>query len=490
MERRAGLYLLGRVASRNLRSRSDDRAPASCIDMASNEAAWTAYYAKLQAYQQQQQQAGAAGQAYQQYYAQQYYGQAAAASSGVPAAPPQQHAYQQPPPQHVAASSSVPPPAAYQQPPAPQPAAAGSNYNSYSAYYGAGGYAANTGAAHRQPAGSILSCAGAAGAAALAAQPPAQQPAQPQTAQSLARAAFAETAARLGLAGGGARPAQQPPPQQIRAPTLWTPNHAAPAQPPAPAAATSSDGWPPTLRKWVERSFGACKSDLERSHVERNLKMVIDRTNRDGSLWTVDWDHVPLAERSEPAPLHQLQRAGSFSPPRQPNWGYTQPGGRRDDWRDDRSEGSYGEREPPPSLAAFYGGERSSNKKNNKNKKRKNAEAEEQLDPAEAAKRARRAGRFEPSGTSLAERVDRWNQAPSGRLEIDGDGDITLDYTVVGTSQTFLKKYLRLTSAPDPSTVRPETVLRKTIELIRDKIRGFGDQKGQTEYIFLWEQMK
>ena len=80
--------------------------------------------------------------------------------------------------------------------------------------------------------------------------------------------------------------------------------------------------------------------------------------------------------------------------------------------------------------------------------------------------------------------------SPSGRLEIDGDGDITLDYTVVGTSQTFLKKYLRLTSAPDPSTVRPEPVLRKTIELIRDKIRGFGDQKGQTEYIFLWEQMK
>jgi len=91
----------------------------------------------------------------------------------------------------------------------------------------------------------------------------------------------------------------------------------------------------------------------------------------------------------------------------------------------------------------------------------------------------------------LAERVDRWNQQAAGKVEhADGDGDITLDFTVVGTSQTLEKKYLRLTSAPNPNTVRPEPVLHKTIALIREKYEGFGDERGQTEYIYLWEQMK
>ena len=38
--------------------------------------------------------------------------------------------------------------------------------------------------------------------------------------------------------------------------------------------------------------------------------------------------------------------------------------------------------------------------------------------------------------------------------------------------------------------MRPEPVLKKAIEMIRDKIESFGEERGQTEYIFLWEQMK
>jgi len=103
-------------------------------------------------------------------------------------------------------------------------------------------------------------------------------------------------------------------------------------------------------------------------------------------------------------------------------------------------------------------------------------------------------GRFEASGTSLAERVDRWNHQAQAQQHVGaadgGDGDITLDYTVVGTSHTLEKKYLRLTSAPDPRTVRPEPVLRQSIELIRGKMAGFGEERGQEQYIYLWEQMK
>jgi len=47
---------------------------------------------------------------------------------------------------------------------------------------------------------------------------------------------------------------------------------------------------------------------------------------------------------------------------------------------------------------------------------------------------------------------------------VDWDQD-----TLVGTCQDLEKNYLRLTSAPDPATVRPLPVLRKTLKLLKEK---------------------
>ncbi|CAM0955157.1 unnamed protein product [Alopecurus aequalis] len=53
--------------------------------------------------------------------------------------------------------------------------------------------------------------------------------------------------------------------------------------------------------------------------------------------------------------------------------------------------------------------------------------------------------------------------------------------TVKGTCQEIEKRYLRLTSAPDPSTVRPENVLEKALSMV---------EASQKNYLFKCDQLK
>ncbi|WFD33060.1 hypothetical protein MSPP1_004117 [Malassezia sp. CBS 17886] len=58
------------------------------------------------------------------------------------------------------------------------------------------------------------------------------------------------------------------------------------------------------------------------------------------------------------------------------------------------------------------------------------------------------------------------------------------EHTVVGTSTKLEKPYLRLTSAPDPKTVRPLTTLRDTLELLKGKWRA------EHNYAYICDQFK
>ncbi|XP_044509231.1 SAC3 family protein A-like isoform X2 [Mangifera indica] len=71
------------------------------------------------------------------------------------------------------------------------------------------------------------------------------------------------------------------------------------------------------------------------------------------------------------------------------------------------------------------------------------------------------------------------NYEDSGSRAVE---DIDWDaLTVKGTCQEIEKRYLRLTSAPDPSTVRPEEVLEKALRMI---------QNSQKNYLYKCDQLK
>ena len=62
--------------------------------------------------------------------------------------------------------------------------------------------------------------------------------------------------------------------------------------------------------------------------------------------------------------------------------------------------------------------------------------------------------------------------------------DMETEGPIVGRSKTLEKKYLRLTSAPDPNMVRPLEVLKETFEFLKKKWRQ------ESNYSYICDQLK
>jgi len=91
----------------------------------------------------------------------------------------------------------------------------------------------------------------------------------------------------------------------------------------------------------------------------------------------------------------------------------------------------------------------------------------------------KRARRFESDGKSI--------QRPSSGLSSSGGGDGDDEWAaeaIVGTSSVLEKRYLRLTSAPKPENVRPQTTLEKTLDLLKRKWAADAD------YAYMCDQFK
>ncbi|KAF1794199.1 SAC3/GANP/THP3 protein [Phytophthora cactorum] len=121
--------------------------------------------------------------------------------------------------------------------------------------------------------------------------------------------------------------------------------------------------------------------------------------------------------------------------------------------------------------------------KKNKTNKRKHDGFE--IQEADVQRKNQRRQRFHMTQQELKSLVTP--EVDTKKLQVlTQDGDLDLAAMVIkGTSQTVEKEYLRLTSPPHPSTVRPEPVLRKALELVKSKWK-----KGDHDYIYACSQLK
>ncbi|KAK7208451.1 SAC3/GANP/Nin1/mts3/eIF-3 p25 family-domain-containing protein [Myxozyma melibiosi] len=241
------------------------------------------------------------------------------------------------------------------------------------------------------------------------------------------------------------------------------------------AAAAGSNAWPPSLKEYVGRCFTAFPPS-QRPMMEVNLKKIISAALDSGAIWTIDWDKQPLPIEPESndddmedrlealrgnrdkdtamsdAPLTTEQTTKRKATKRSAKW--DQPPS------DDYSP-------PPPSPTI--------------KKKKIDLSTRFVMSEEDKAKKESRARRFHSdSHENTATPTPPPPSFGADQLYIsDGVPEV-----FVGRCQKLEKRYLRLTSAPDPETVRPLPVLKQALELLKQKWRE------EKNYAYICDQFK
>ena len=331
-------------------------------------------------------------------------------------------------------------------------------------------------------------------------------PMPPQISQNKKNKAKKKLAQQIGLGqpgGIGAAPGTVPPetPQQ---PVSQTP---AAAPPPTETNKASTlpgaSDWPPNLKAYVSRCFNACVTNEHKDMVEIILKGKITAAASSNTLWSKTWDdeELPtcLSKFAKPtAPVQgdlasqgKVVRAGVGA------LGRTHPafskGLRSDDKNQSTKRGQRRRRseEDGPDFGGNAnmvplgggkgGGKMLGNKKKDK-KEKKNAHfysnpmsMELDNDLGSSQMKMKRMARFagdSPSGkrkkpmnllSTLNDRLingDDWEECHA----IDWE-----KFHVVGTCHKLEKPFLRLTEAPEASKVRPVAVLRRAVQMVKEK---------------------
>ncbi|KID92043.1 SAC3/GANP domain protein [Metarhizium guizhouense ARSEF 977] len=222
--------------------------------------------------------------------------------------------------------------------------------------------------------------------------------------------------------------------------------------------------WPESVRKYVQRSFLPENDDptVSRAEVEAKLKETIGTAKENGTLYTIDWDAVPLPQALVKADRDALYNSGNHTPSSSESVAKSRKrkssdsvdgGSSQPPWHNANSRSSLETRisYPSPDKRSTFDDNLAKSSKFQK----------------EAASKRKR--RFESEYKAVY-------RSPSPTPPSSGP--------IIGTSEVLEKRYLRLTAPPIPSNVRPVHILRQTLDLLKKKWRKEGN------YSYICDQFK
>ncbi|KAL8951361.1 MAG: hypothetical protein Q9222_002662 [Ikaeria aurantiellina] len=259
---------------------------------------------------------------------------------------------------------------------------------------------------------------------------------------------------------------------------------------PSPPASTNNTSkgkrdWPPPVRSYVQRSFaeGNMIPDVDREEMEKKLKLVISHSVEAGTLADVDWDNLPL-----PQMMIQNERAYEHDPRLQKSPSVhksysklslqetNQPMSKKRKSSDlhpvEASENRTSPWKQSADLTTFE------NRISYPDKRPRHGAAQENL-PSKSSQAANgRKKRFENLALGSSP-VPPWR--PSTPHDVPSKQP---EGPIIGRCQELEKKYFRLTSAPNPDTVRPLPVLERTLDHLKKKWRQ------ERNYSYICDQFK
>lgn len=250
--------------------------------------------------------------------------------------------------------------------------------------------------------------------------------------------------------------------------------------------------WPPAVRQYVQRCFVPENMirGISREEMEAKLKSIITKAAESNNLNSVNWAELPLPQQmlqeertdailARPSVVDsRLPLSPVSSTPDQMSHSKPEPLRKRKSselagndkdrndqppWRQSSSKNGFEDRisfaPTPPEKR-----QRVENHSKNHSKFQANLE--------------HRKKRFEGSQSGF--------RSPSNDNSSNGNTPSAAEDTgpVIGRSQNLEKNYFRLTSAPNPETVRPLPVLQKTLELLKRK------WKQEANYTYICDQFK
>jgi SAC3 family protein LENG8/THP3 len=257
--------------------------------------------------------------------------------------------------------------------------------------------------------------------------------------------------------------------------------------------------WPDSVRHYVQRAFVPDHEvpGIGREEMEKKLKEFIQLAHDNGTMYTIDWEALPL-------PQEMILRERQKSDVQTSAWQERNLDGaaesrpevksnKRKSWELHHSRTDEEAAQPPwrkTNPRTYF---------ENRNVFEDHASLQSPSPPERPEKRSRKY-QDDPSGkgsskfdSKLEKRSRRFEDNRSSGFQSpkhpwssrnDSPSPVANEGPIVGRCQDLEKKYFRLTSAPNPDVVRPLPVLQKTLEVLKKK------WKKENNYSYICDQFK